>query len=123
MSDTNYIINDSPEDLNREHKVSLTEGQISTILYIMEGYIEGNDDYNEDSVFYQDVNNIFERLETVINNHYDKNDPLEITPFQEELEVKKYIQDNPITPEKVTQTQLKSIKGNLLWTDQTFPRY
>ena len=114
MTDTNYIIGDTPEDLNREHKVSLTEGQISTILYIMEGYIEGNDDYNEDSVFYQDVNNIFERLETVINNYYDKNDPLEITPFQEELEVKKYIQDNPITPEKVTQTQLKSIKGNLL---------
>ena len=113
MSDTNYIIGDTPEDLNREHKVSLTEGQISTILYIMEGYIEGNDDYTEESVFYQDVNNIFERLETVINNHYDK-DPLEITPFQEELEVKKYIQDNPITPEKVTQTQLQSIKGNLL---------
>ena len=113
MSDTNYIIGDTPEDLNREHKVTLTEGQISTILYIMEGYIEGNDDYNEDSVFYQDVNNIFERLETVINNHYNK-DPLEITPFQEELEVKKYIRDNPITPEKVTQTQLKSIKGNLL---------
>ena len=40
--------------------------------------------------------------------------PLEITPFQEELEVKKYIRDNPITPEKVTQTQLQSIKGNLL---------
>ena len=114
MSDTNYIIGDTPEDLNREHKVSLTEGQISTILYIMEGYIQGNDDYDEESVFYQDVNNIFERLETVINNHYDKNDPLEITPFQEELEVKKYIQDNPITPEKVTQTQLQSIKGDLL---------
>ena len=113
MSDTNYIIGDTPEDLNREHKVSLTEGQISTILYIMEWYIEGNDDYNEDSVFYQDVNNIFERLETVINNHYNK-DPLEITSFQEELEVKKYIQDNPITPEKVTQTQLQSIKGKLL---------
>ena len=114
MSDTNYIIGDTPEDLNREHKVSLTEGQISTILYIMEGYIQGNDDYNEESVFYQDVNNIFERLETVINNHYDKDDPLEITPFQEELEVKKYIRNNPITPEEVTQIQLKSIKSNLL---------
>ena len=114
MSDTNYIIGDTPEDLNRLHNVTLTEGQISTILYIMEGYIEGNDDYTEESVFYQDVNNIFERLETVINNHYDKNDPLEITPFQEELEVKKYIRDNPITPEEVTRIQLKSIKGNLL---------
>ena len=52
--------------------VSLTEGQISTILYIMEGYIQGNDDYDEDSVFYQDVNNIFQRLETVVDSHYDR---------------------------------------------------
>ena len=123
-------------NLNVQHNVTLTEGQISTILYIMEGYIEGNDDYNEDSVFYQDCNSIFdelqgvvdkfydredivvdtftEQLETVVDNHYDKDDPLEITPFQEELEVKKYIRDNPITAEKVTQTQLQSIKGGLL---------
>ena len=32
------------EDLNRLHNVSLTEGQISTILYIMEGYLQGSDD-------------------------------------------------------------------------------
>ena len=29
------------EDLNRPHNVTLTEGQISTILYIMEGYLQG----------------------------------------------------------------------------------
>ena len=114
MSDTNYIIGDTPVDLNREHIVTLNERQISTILYVLEGYIQGSDDYHFDDNFKSDVDNIFERLETVINNHYDKDDPLEITPFQEELEVKKYIQDNPITPEKVTQTQLKSIKGKLL---------
>ena len=114
MSDTNYIIGDTPEDLNREHNVTLKEGQISTILYVLEGYIQGSDDYHFDDNFKSDVDNIFERLETVVNNHYDKNDPLEITPFEEELEVKKYIRDNPITPEEVTQTQLKSIKGNLL---------
>ena len=113
MSDTNYIIGDTPENLNREHNVTLKEGQISTILYVLEGYIQGSDDYHFDDNFKSDVDNIFERLETVINNYYDK-DPLEITSFQEELEVKKYIRDNPITPEKVTQTQLKSIKGNLL---------
>ena len=116
MSDSNYIIGDTPEDLNREHKVTLTEGQISTILYVLEGYIQGSDDYHFDDNFKSDVDNIFERLETVVDNFYDKDDPLEITPFQEELEVKKYIRDNPITPEKVTQTQLKSIKGDLLWT-------
>ena len=101
------------EDLNRPHRVTLTEGQISTILYVLEGYIQGSDDYHFDDDFKEDVDNIFERLETVLDNFYDK-DPLEITTFQEELEVKKYIQDNPITPEKVTQTQLKSIKGDLL---------
>ena len=55
-----------------ELPVSLTEGQISTILYILEGYIQGNDDYDEDSVFYQDVNSIFEKLETVVDSHYDR---------------------------------------------------
>jgi len=125
MSDTNYIIGDTPEDLNREHKVTLTEGQISTILYVLEGYINPSDDYSYDPDCREDIDNIFERLETVINNFYDANsNPLvvsypdvdyrELTPFEEELEIKKYIRDNPITPEKVTQTQLKSIKSNLL---------
>ena len=58
--------------------------------------------------------NQLDQIEDLIVNNYGDIDPLEITPFQEELEVKKYIQDNPITPEKVTQTQLKSIKGKLL---------
>ena len=113
------------EDLNREHNVTLKEGQISTILYVLEGYIQGSDDYHFDDNFKQDIDNIFERLETVINNFYDANsNPLvvsypdvdyrELTPFEEELEIKKYIRDNPITPEEVTQTQLKSIKSNLL---------
>ena len=106
MTQSNYVISDTSEDLNRKHNVTLTEGQLSTILYIMEGYIEGNDDYNEDSVFYQDVNNIFDNLEGVIDTYYEaNNNPLnvkfpdvnyrELTPFEEELEVQKYIQDNP----------------------------
>ena len=102
------------EDLNRPHKVTLTEGQMSTILYIMEGYINPSDDYSYDPDFRKDVDSIFEELEGVVDNFYSKDDELEITPFQEELEVKKYIRDNPITPEKVTQTQLQSIKGKLL---------
>ena len=48
------------EDLNRLHNVSLTEGQISTILYIMEGYLQGSDD-NDDDEFTEDCDNIFER--------------------------------------------------------------
>ena len=121
MSDTNYIIGDTPEDLNRKHTVTLTEGQMSTILYILEGYINPSDDYSYDPDFREDVDNIFKELETVVDSYYNKDDELEITPFQEELEVKKYIRDNPITPEEVTQTQLKSIKGNLLWTQSNWP--
>ena len=59
------------EDLNRKHSVTLTEGQISTILYIMEGYIQGSDDYNEESEFGIDVNSIFEELEGVVDNYYN----------------------------------------------------
>ena len=40
---------------------------MSTILYIMEGYIQGNDDYDEESVFYQDVNSIFSKIEGIID--------------------------------------------------------
>ena len=57
--------------LNTAHKVTLTEGQISTILYTMEGYMQGSDD-NEDSQFQQDVDDIFEILETVIDKYYAK---------------------------------------------------
>ena len=57
--------------LNTPHKVTLTEGQISTILYTMEGYMQGSDD-SEDSKFHQDVDNIFEILETVVDKYYAK---------------------------------------------------
>ena len=100
MTQSNYVISDTPEDLNREHKVTLTEGQISTILYILEGYIDPTNDNSYDPDCREDIDNIFEVLEGVIDNYYDK--------------------DNAT---KVTRNQLKSIKGNLLWTDQTCPRY
>ena len=57
--------------LNTPHKVTLTEDQISTILYTMDGYMQGSDD-NEDSQFHQDVDNIFEILETVVENYHIK---------------------------------------------------
>ena len=83
------------EDLNRPHNVTLTEGQISTILYILEGY-NPLDSNGYDPEFREDIDKIFEELEGVVDNFYKTNDPLNITPFQEELEIKKYIRDNPI---------------------------
>ena len=59
------------EDLNRLHNVSLTEGQISTILYIMEGYLQGSDD-NEDTQFTNDCDDIFAKLEGVVDTYYNK---------------------------------------------------
>ncbi len=58
------------EDFNRLHNVSLTEGQISTILYIMEGYLQGSDD-NEDTQFTNDCDNIFKELEGVVDTYYN----------------------------------------------------
>tara|TARA_Y100001970_G_C13985732_1_gene725598 strand:- start:613 stop:870 length:258 start_codon:yes stop_codon:yes gene_type:complete len=66
------FISEVEEDLDREHKVTLSEGQISTILYVLEGYIQGNDDYDEESVFYQDVNKIFESLEGTLDRFYQR---------------------------------------------------
>jgi len=57
---------------NTPHKVTLTEGQISTILYVLEGYTQGSDEYHFNDDFTRDVDKIFEVLEGVVNKHYDK---------------------------------------------------
>ena len=58
------------EDLNRLHNVSLTEGQISTILYILEGYnpVDAN---GYDPEFREDIDKIFEELEGVVDTYYN----------------------------------------------------
>ena len=58
-----------------ELPVSLTEEQISTILYIMEGYIVNSDDTNDEQ-FNNDVDDIFEKLETAVDIHYAELDAL-----------------------------------------------
>ena len=50
------------------HRVSLSGNEISTILYIMEGYINPSDDYSYDPDFREDVDNIFEKLEGVADS-------------------------------------------------------
>ena len=58
------------EDLNRPHNVTLTEGQISTILYILEGYnpLDAN---GYDPEFREDIDKIFEELEGVVDTYYN----------------------------------------------------
>ena len=58
-----------------ELPVSLTVDQISTILYVLEGYIVNSDDTN-DETFNEDVDNIFEKLETAVDIHEAEIDAL-----------------------------------------------
>ena len=55
--------------LNTAHKVTLTEGQISTILYVLEDYVfRGNTSNNPDLP--DEIDSIFEELEGVIDKYY-----------------------------------------------------
>ena len=63
------------EDLNRLHTVTLTEGQISTILFILEDAVEGergnvNCDDDEEDTFMKDIDSIFETLEGKLDEYY-----------------------------------------------------
>jgi len=60
------------EDSN--HRVTLSGNEISSILYIMEGYINPSDDYSYDPDFREDVDKIFEELEGVVDTYYGKNE-------------------------------------------------
>ena len=59
--------------LDVQHKVTLTEGQMSTILYILEGYIDPTNDNSYDPEFREDVDNIFIELEGVVDSYYEAN--------------------------------------------------
>ena len=72
MTDFNYVISDTIEDLERPHKVTLTEAQISTILYCMEGYISGQAQEELDEQFDKDCNAVFEELEGTLDRFYNK---------------------------------------------------
>ena len=56
--------------------LTLREGQISTILYCLEGYVAGLDDVvtqNEsDKELIEEVDKIFEVLETTVDKFYNK---------------------------------------------------
>ena len=71
------------EDLNRLHNLTLTEGQISTILYIMEGYLC---DTEPDEEFDNDCNAIFEELEGTLDRYYGVDDSKRIPEWDETKE-------------------------------------
>ena len=57
--------------LNTAHKVTLTEGQISIILYTLEDYMS-NKNTSNDPDLPDEVDAIFGELEGVIDKYYDK---------------------------------------------------
>ena len=70
------------EDLNRLHNVSLTEGQISIILYILEGY----NDTSNDPDLPEELDNIFKELEGVVDKFYTKIEDAQLKQPQAEWE-------------------------------------
>ena len=57
--------------LNTMHKVTLTEGQISIILYTLEDYMS-NKNTSNDPDLPKEIDAIFEELEGVVDKYYDK---------------------------------------------------
>jgi len=57
--------------LNTAHKVTLTEGQISIILYTLEDYMS-NKNTSNDPDLPDEVDAIFQELEGVIDKYYAK---------------------------------------------------
>ena len=56
------------------HKLNLTGGQISTVLYCLEGYIAGLDDVvtqdENDKQLISDVEHLLQELQSVTDNYY-----------------------------------------------------
>ena len=60
--------------INTMHNVSLTEGQISVILYTLEEKVAELDNFdtdNKNEELREDIDSIFEELEGVVDKYYD----------------------------------------------------
>ncbi len=68
------------------HRVTLSGNEISSILYIMEGYNNPSDDYSYDPDFRKDVDKILEKLEEVADNWKGEFAEPKVTITPQELE-------------------------------------
>ena len=76
------FITNNEEDLNRPHNVILKEGQISIILYILEDYMLNNNTSNDPDLP-GEIDDITERLETVIDKYYEKQEEISNNPYSQ----------------------------------------
>jgi len=67
---------------NTTHRLNLTGGQISTILYIIEGYIVNSDDTNDEN-FNEDVDMIFAELQSVTDNYFAQKEEFNANDVQD----------------------------------------
>ena len=67
---------------NTTHRLNLTGGQISTILYIIEGYIVNSDDTNDEQ-FNEDVDMIFAELQSVTDNYFAQKEEFNANDVQD----------------------------------------
>ena len=94
------------EDLNRLHTVNLTEGQISTILFILEDAVEGergnvNCDDDEEDTFMKDIDSIFETLEGVVDAFYSQEKVKKLPcNYLKIIPPNPYVKDSPSLPER-----------------------
>ena len=64
---------DDKQFINSTHKVNLTGGELSTILYILEGYINPTNDNSYDPDCRKDIDRIFVELESGTDTWYEEN--------------------------------------------------
>ena len=64
---------DDKQFINTTHRVNLTGGELSTILYILEGYINPTNDNSYDPDCRKDIDRIFVELESVTDTWYEEN--------------------------------------------------
>ena len=57
--------------LDTLHKVTLSEGQISIILYTLEDYMSKGNNVANDPDLPKEIDSIFEELEGTIDKHYE----------------------------------------------------
>ena len=70
------------EDLNRPHNVTLTEGEISTILY----NLEGTYGHLLDGEIPEEVQTIFSKLEGVVDTYYNEQKDLAQALYDSQVE-------------------------------------
>ena len=56
--------------LNTTHKCNLTGSELSTLLYILDDWIEEHKEYNSDKRFTDDIDRIYTELQSVTDNYF-----------------------------------------------------